>query len=133
MEAGGIDVLCRTKKHKDENIRSKTIIAAGFLFSRKLKQMKKLRRSGCFETLVELISTDESWDIKENAIKTLGHLALHYASRRRVCEAGGITAILSHLREDSPGYMQTVYKTLYFLVLGMSSAYYHPYLIEVAH
>lgn len=129
---GGVDILYRAMKHECERIRAKAVLAIALISRPPLKYIRKVCDPGCIETLVELINTDDSWKVKQNAMFALAKISNGEDYCEKVLEAGCITAILSHLREDSPKYMQIVSETLYHLAKNMSAASYDPYMYTMA-
>lgn len=131
IKAGGVDALNRAMKHKSERIRAQVVLEVARLFNARRKNIEKLCKSGYIETLVDLINTDQFIKTKAHAIKTLGNMAEFTRYGFRVFEAGGVTAILSHLCEDSGVYMRTACETLCNLA-EISYPLYMPYLVEMA-
>lgn len=80
---------------------------------------------------MRVINTDKSWEIKENAILALKNITRFHVYCDRVLEAGGLTAVLRHLREDSPNSMPAVYFMLKHMTIKMPDTYYDPYIHEV--
>lgn len=117
IKAGREDSLYRAMKHESERIRAKAILAITHLLAHcTKKQLTKAYKYKCIVTLVELINSDESWNVKETAILALARLSVHARCCKKVLKAGGITAILNHWEGDSVAYIRTVCATLHCLL-----------------
>lgn len=107
IEAGGVFVLHKVMTAEDERIRYEAAWAFTNLLCGTSKQTSTVLKSGCIATLVELVNSDKSWNIKGQAIWALGNIAGDSPIfRDKVLEAGGMTAILTHLKEDFLAYMR---------------------------
>ena len=119
VEAGGVEIMHKAMKQECEPIRFEASWILTNLLSGSSEQASKVLKSGCLATLVELINSDESWNVKEHAVWVLGNIAGDSPScREKVLAAGGMTAILTHIQEDSLTYMRTASWSLRNLMLG---------------
>lgn len=132
IEAGGVEILCRAMKHESKRIRIKATLAVSYLYNGFFKQVKKLCKPGYVQTLVEVINTDKSWKAKKTAILAFKNIARFYNYCSTMLEAGGLAAILSHLRVNSRSYMLVVCQTLYQLTSNNGYPFRDPYKHQIS-
>lgn len=107
ISAGGVEILHKAMKHEDERIRLEATWAITNLLSGNSQNTTKVLKSGCIATLVDLMNGEDSWGVKEQALWAFGNIAGDSTLwRDQVLEAGGLTAILSNLNENSRNYMK---------------------------
>lgn len=119
IEAGGVDVLHTAMKHQEEKVRFEAALAFTNLLSGTLQQTNKVLKLDCIPTLLHLLSSDKSWNIKQQVVWIIGAMASSSTQwRDKVLEAGGLAFILSHLQENTRRYMMSAYWVISNLVAG---------------